>query len=88
MAKNLRGQSNGKRTCDDYFIQYPAIREKPYQTRMLLQVHDELVFNLHVSEQADLIPRILHAMSHALPLPHDVPGSAEAGTGANWLAAH
>jgi DNA polymerase-1 len=55
---------------------------------MLLQVHDELVFNLHVSEQADLIPRILHAMSHALPLPHDVPGSAEAGTGANWLAAH
>jgi DNA polymerase-1 len=64
------------------------LREKPYQTRMLLQVHDELVFDLHVSEQDDLIPRILHAMSHALPLPHDVPVSVEAGTGANWLAAH
>jgi len=64
------------------------LREKPYQSRMLLQVHDELVFDLHISEQDYLIPRILHAMSHALPLPHDVPVSVEAGTGANWLAAH
>jgi DNA polymerase-1 len=64
------------------------LREKPYQTKMLLQVHDELVFDLAVEEQDELVPKILHLMKTALPLPHDVPVEVEHGTGPNWLAAH
>jgi DNA polymerase-1 len=61
---------------------------KPYQTKMLLQVHDELVFDLHPDEQTELVPKILHIMETALPLPHGVPILVEHGTGKNWLAAH
>jgi DNA polymerase-1 len=55
---------------------------------MLLQVHDELVFDLALPEQADLVPKILHLMKTALPLPNGVPIQVESGTGPNWLAAH
>ena len=61
---------------------------KPYQTRMLLQVHDELVFDLHPEEESELVPKILHIMETALPLPHGIPILVEKGTGKNWLAAH
>jgi DNA polymerase-1 len=64
------------------------LREGSYQTRMLLQVHDELVFDLALPEQADLVPKILHLMKTALPLPNGVPIEVESGTGPNWLAAH
>jgi DNA polymerase-1 len=64
------------------------LREKPYQSRMLLQVHDELVFDLALEEQNELVPRILDIMRTALPLPHGVPVEVEYGTGPNWLAAH
>lgn len=64
------------------------LRKKPYQTKMLLQVHDELVFDLHPDEEGELVPKILHIMETALPLPHDVPVLVEKGTGRNWLAAH
>ncbi len=64
------------------------LRETSYQTKMLLQVHDELVFDLAIDEQEILIPKILHAMKTALPLPHGVPIEVEHGTGPNWLAAH
>ena len=62
--------------------------ESSYQSRMLLQVHDELVFDLALDEQDGLVPRILEAMTTALPLPHEVPIEVEHGTGPNWLAAH
>ncbi|MCX6868295.1 MAG: DNA polymerase [Verrucomicrobia bacterium] len=64
------------------------LRDKQYQSKMLLQVHDELVFDLALNEQDELVPRILDAMKTALPLPHDVPIEVEHGTGPNWLAAH
>ncbi len=64
------------------------LREKPYQSKMLLQVHDELVFDLALDEQDELVPKILEAMTTALPLPHGVPIEVEHGTGPNWLAAH
>jgi DNA polymerase-1 len=64
------------------------LREKPYGTKMLLQVHDELVFDLALDEQEELVPKILEVMKTALVLPHGVPLEVEAGTGANWLAAH
>jgi DNA polymerase I len=64
------------------------LQEKPYRTKMLLQVHDELIFDLALAEQDELIPKILEAMKTALPLPNNVPIEVESGTGPNWLAAH
>ena len=57
-----------------------------YKTRMLLQVHDELVFDLHLGEKDELVPKIEEAMKTALPL--SVPVRVESGTGKNWLDAH
>jgi DNA polymerase-1 len=64
------------------------LREKPHRSKMLLQVHDELVFDLALDEKDILVPQILDIMRNALPLPHGVPVEVESGTGANWLAAH
>ena len=64
------------------------LRDGSYQTKMLLQVHDELVFDLALHEQDELVPQILHAMTSALPLPNNVPVEVEHGIGPNWLAAH
>ena len=64
------------------------LRKKQYLTKMLLQVHDELVFDLHPNEEATLIPEIIGIMETALPLPNKVPILVEHGTGDNWLAAH
>lgn len=64
------------------------LREKPYQTRMLLQVHDELVFDLALDEREELVPKILEGMKTALPLPNGVPIEVSSGVGPNWLAAH
>ncbi len=62
------------------------LREGAYKTRMLLTVHDELVFDLHIDEEQELVPRIVDAMRGALPL--RVPLVVETGVGANWLEAH
>ncbi|RFP66244.1 DNA polymerase I [Hymenobacter lapidiphilus] len=57
-------------------------------TRMILQVHDELVFDA-VREEVDYItPKIKELMATALLLPHGVPLEVEVGTGENWLQAH
>ncbi len=58
------------------------------QTKMLLQVHDELLFDLHLSEQEKLVPQIITTMENAMPLPHGITCKVETGTGSNWLAAH
>jgi len=55
------------------------------KTKLLLQVHDELVFDLHNDEQ-ELIAKIQKLMEEALPL--DVPLIVDCGTGKNWLEAH
>jgi DNA polymerase-1 len=62
------------------------LRERNTRTKLLLQVHDELVFDLAEEEAEDLTPAIAGAMRDALSL--DVPVVVETGTGANWLAAH
>lgn len=54
--------------------------------KMILQVHDELIFDCPVSEKDQVIPVIKNLMETALPL--DVPIVTEAGTGMNWLDAH
>ncbi len=63
-----------------------ALREGNYRSRMILQVHDELVFDLHKDEHDTVIPLVEKGMREALPL--KVPVVVETGTGENWLAAH
>ena len=63
-----------------------ALKEGGFQTKMLLTVHDELVFDMLKSEQEKVIPVIVDAMTTALPM--KVPVLVEAGFGANWLEAH
>ncbi len=67
---------------------HELLRSGPCRSRMLLQVHDELVFDLHQGEEEELVPRIVEAMQQALPLPNRVPIKVDTGTGANWLEAH
>ncbi|MGF6845457.1 DNA polymerase-1 [Chitinophaga sp. W3I9] len=65
---------------------HKAFKERNLKSRMLLQVHDELVFDAHRSELEIIKPLILDLMRNALPL--SVPVEAEMGTGNNWLEAH
>ncbi|NVO30885.1 DNA polymerase I [Hymenobacter lapidiphilus] len=57
-------------------------------TRMILQVHDELVFDAVREEVAYITPKIKELMATALLLPHGVPLEVEVGMGENWLQAH
>ncbi len=67
---------------------HAAMKKEKMQSRMLLQVHDELVFDALKSEVKELKPLIIENMQIALPLPHKVPVIAECGEGQNWLEAH
>ncbi len=64
-----------------------ALTKAGLKTRMLLQVHDELLFEMPESEVEQARTIILDAMKNALPL-DGVPVEVEAGTGQNWLQAH
>ena len=65
---------------------HAEIGKRGLKSRLLLQVHDELVFDLFVPEEAELRALVADLMKIALPLP--VPIEVEIGTGANWLEAH
>lgn len=63
-----------------------ALNEQKLRTRMLLQVHDELVFDVHKDEIDIVRPMIEEKMRTALSL--SVPVEVEIGMGKNWLEAH
>lgn len=67
---------------------HQEMKEKKMVSKMILQVHDELVFDAVPEELLLLEPLILNNMKRALPLPNQVPLEAELGTGKNWLEAH
>ena len=60
-------------------------REK-LKTKMIMQVHDELVFDLYHEEQEIVKPKVIELMRSAVIL--DVPMEVEVGIGKNWLEAH
>ncbi|HEX3075176.1 MAG TPA: DNA polymerase [Ignavibacteriales bacterium] len=60
--------------------------KKKFKSKMVLQVHDELLFDAHKSELDDIKPIIKEKMEKALKL--DVPIVADIGIGDNWLDAH
>jgi len=67
---------------------HAAMKKAGMKSKMLLQVHDELVFDALKSEVKELKPLIIENMQIALPLPNKVPVIAECGQGMNWLEAH
>jgi DNA polymerase-1 len=62
------------------------MREAELKSRMLLQVHDELVFDMHKDEADVLPPLVEEEMMGAIKL--EVPIVVELGVGDNWLEAH
>jgi DNA polymerase I len=57
-----------------------------YKSKMILQVHDELIFEAEISELEKLKTMVLYEMSNAVKL--DVPLKVDCGTGNNWFEAH
>ena len=62
------------------------LQARNLKTRMLLQVHDELVFDLHRSEERKVMLLVEECMKTAIPM--KVPIVVELGTSDNWLGAH
>ena len=63
-----------------------AFKEKQFKSKMLLQVHDELVFDIYKPELERVKPVIEEHMKNAIKM--KVPIEVEMGIGINWLAAH
>ncbi len=62
------------------------MREQNMRSKMILQVHDELLFDAHVDELAVLQEKVNHFMTTAISLP--VKLETGMGVGKNWLEAH
>lgn len=65
---------------------HDEIRRRGLRSRMIMQVHDELIFNVVPSElgvMQELVPRLMANAYHGT-----VPLEVAAGTGTNWLEAH
>jgi DNA polymerase-1 len=62
------------------------LKASDYKTKMLLQVHDELVFDVPKHELNDVQPVIEEKMANAFAL--QVPLVVDSGVGENWLQAH
>src|SRR5205814_1994815 len=62
------------------------LTRRKLKTRMLLQVHDELVFDLYTPEEAEVRTLVAEKMKSAIPL--EVTMAVETGVGKNWLEAH
>src|SRR5690606_32799152 len=62
------------------------LKQEKLQTRMILQVHDELLFDAPKEEVEIVTPKIVELMTNALPL--SVPMEVGLGVGQNWLEAH
>lgn len=65
---------------------HKKLTEEKYNTKMLLQVHDELVFDCYTPELDAVKALIQTEMENAYTLA--VPLEVEIGVGANWLEAH
>jgi DNA polymerase-1 len=65
---------------------YKRFEKENFKSKMLLQVHDELVFDAHKTELDIIKPIIKYEMENAYKL--KVPLDVEVGIGENWLEAH
>ena len=67
---------------------HSEMKKTNWESKMILQVHDELVFDAVKKELPELKELILKCMKGAMVLPNGVPVEAEVGVGKNWLEAH
>jgi DNA polymerase-1 len=65
---------------------HKAIQKEKLKSKMLLQVHDELVFDVYLPELEQLKRLVKTKMEQAISL--SVPLEVDLGTGDNWLQAH
>ena len=65
---------------------HDKLKNENWKSKMLLQVHDELVFDVHNSELEKIKPMIKNEMENAFKL--DVPLDVDLGEGKDWLEAH
>ncbi len=65
---------------------FNILSEKEFKSKMILQVHDELVFDVHLSELDKIKKVVKNSMENAVTL--DIPLKVDIGTGKNWLEAH
>jgi len=62
------------------------LQKEKLKSKMIMQVHDELVFDVH-KEEVDMVKaNVVNLMKHAVHL--EVPMEVEVGVGLNWLEAH
>ncbi|WKN33501.1 DNA polymerase I [Porifericola rhodea] len=62
------------------------MKSEKLKSKMIMQVHDELIFDVHHSEKDLVKAKVLEFMKNALPL--EVPMEVEADIAKNWLEAH
>lgn len=62
------------------------LQEKQEQARLIMQVHDELVLEVHKDALAEIQPKVIELMTQAAEL--SVPLRVDAGVGLNWDEAH
>jgi len=87
VAKNTPVQGTAADLIKVAMIRIHRRLEQPeFEARMILQVHDELVFEAPSGELERLSAMVKHEMEHALDLA--VPIVADVGVGDNWLEAH
>jgi len=65
---------------------FNILNEKQFKSKMILQVHDELVFDVHLSELDKIKKVVKNSMENAVTL--DIPLKVDIGIGKNWLEAH
>ena len=62
------------------------LKDGKFKSKMTMQVHDELVFEVHRNEIERLSEMVVNEMENALPL--KVPVKVDTGIGDNWFEAH
>jgi len=99
-SKNMIGRGHAERNAINAPIQGSAadivkiaminihrwMKEENLKSKMIMQVHDELVFDVHKSELELLKTKVPELMKSAIEL--EVPMDVEVGVGENWLIAH
>ena len=63
-----------------------SLKSEKFRSKMILQVHDELIFEVEKAELDKLREMVIFEMSNAATL--DVPLKVDWGTGNNWFEAH
>lgn len=89
LAINARIQGSAAEMIKIAMIQIQEnMEQKQMKSKMILQVHDELIFDVHKDEKEVLREMVIDLMQNAMTLTNDVPVIVDTGFGENWLEAH